>query len=82
MRSVMKTTCCTWVTSLVVRVINVAVPSSSNSRMENSVTRRNILLRKSRPNAEAVRAEMRVVQMAAATPTAATDIIMPPTRQI
>ena len=57
MASVMKTSICTWVTSLVERLIRVGAPNCATSRAENSPTRAKTRARKSRPNDIDVRAE-------------------------
>ncbi len=45
----MKTTICTWVTSLVLREIRVGAPNRETSWAENSPTRWKIAARRSRP---------------------------------
>ena len=52
----MKTTCCTWVTSLVFREIRVGAPKRETSCSEKVPTRANTAVRRSRPRPAADRA--------------------------
>ncbi len=78
MRNIMKVTVCIWLMSLVVRVINVAVPISLNSCNEKSSTREKTLLRSILPNPTEVRADKKLAVIAQTVPSAVMSSISPP----
>ncbi len=74
------TSICTWVTSLVLRVIRDGAPNSCTSRLEKVPTRWNTAARRSRPRLIEVLAPNQTAQTDATTWTSVTASIMPPTR--
>ena len=78
MRSIMMITCWICVTSLVVRVIRVAVPARSNSRMLSAVALRNISSRRRLPKRMAMREERKLAAIVHAAPSSATSSIQSP----
>ena len=81
MRMIIKITICTWVTSLVERVISEAVENLSNSVLEKLSTFLNTALRMSRAAPAAVRAARKPVAIVHAPPSSETSSIMPPMSQ-
>ncbi len=73
---------CTCWTSFVIRVISDGAPKWLISRAENSVTRRKIEPRTSRPNPIATLAPNHIAPAAKTTCTSETASMIPPTRQI
>ena len=76
------TSICTWVTSLVMRVISDGAPNAATSWAEKSVTRWNSALRTSRPNAIATREPKYTAAIANTTCTNVTSSMTPPVRQM
>ena len=74
------TSICTWVTSLVVRVISEGAPKSCTSRAEKVPTRWNRSRRRSRPRLIEVRAPNQTAATAQTTWSRATASITPPVR--
>ncbi len=73
---------CTWVTSLVIRVINEGAPNRATSCAEKSVTRWNSAPRTSRPKAMATLAPKYTAETANAICTRLTSSMTPPVRQM
>ena len=76
------TSTCTWVTSLVIRVMSDDAPNDATSWAENPVTRWNSSPRTSRPNDMATRAATRTAATAKNTCTTVTSSMRPPVRQM
>src|SRR5579884_3604465 len=74
LRMIIKT-CCTWVVSLVVRVIRDAVLTASNSCSENLSTCMNSLARSNLPKPIAILAEKKLAAIAASVPPMVTSNI-------
>ena len=78
----MKITICTWVTSLVERVISEAVENLSNSVLEKPSTFWNTAWRMSRATPAAVRAARKPTAIVHAPPSSEINSIMPPIRKM
>ena len=78
MPSSMLSTCCTWVVSLVVRVISEAVLKWANWCTEKCATRPKMRSRTTRPKPVATFAEKKLPATAQAVPSTATSSIRPP----
>ncbi len=76
------TSICTWVTSLVLRVISEGAPNSWTSRFEKVPTRWKMAVRTSRPRLIDVRAPNQTALTDATTWTSVTISIIPPTRMM
>ena len=78
----MKITICTWVMSLVVRVIREAVENLSNSTLEKLSTLEKVSLRISRAAPAAVLDARKPTAIVLAPPTSETSSINPPVRRM